>query len=146
VKDKDFFLECVGREIDDDFTMGDFVSAVLRITESSKARRFYSGYIQWLRGRTDREATPEETAQINIGWCFGEGMPPEQQRMWNKVTRSEHPVFGMALSSDTRPTADEILEAGKRVGEASKSGLMKEQMAIEKERFSNNAKKEGHAG
>lgn len=146
--DRDFFLECVGRvagKSKDQFTIGEFCNAVLRITESGKARRFYNGYVQWLRGRKDREASPEITAQVNIGWCFGEGMPVEQQRMWNDAVGAEHPVFGTALASDKRPSIEEIFAAGQRVGEASKHGKMQKQIAIEKERFSQNAKKEGDA-
>ena len=142
VKDKEFFLECVERNKRGEFTIGDFCTAVMQITGSSLARRFYSGYLQWLRGRQDREATPEETARMNIGWCFGEGMSVEQQRMWNQVTGAEHPVFGMALASDKQPHFEDILEAGKRMGAA---GDLMEQMAIEKERFSTNAQKEEHS-
>lgn len=150
MKDKDFFLEFVGALPTDDgepgFNMGDVSNAVFKITEPKEARHFYNGYIQWLRGRKDREATAEITAQCNIGWCFGNGMPPWQQIMWNEVTGADHPIFGMALAKEPRPTSREIIESGRRIGEASKRpGGMARQIKLEKERFNRYAEEKGNS-
>ena len=95
-------------------SMGEIIQEVLRIDTPEEARRFYQQYVDHIRKTQEVSraisgtyGTPEEVAQSNIGWCYGEGMSVLRKAMWYAVTGAEHPVFG--LSS---PTSEEAFQAG----------------------------------
>jgi hypothetical protein len=80
-------------------TIGEFINAVFSVKTEQDAKLFYDGYLLYLdKHQCDednpRHLTVEQVAQSNIGWCFGEGMKPEYIRMWSKVCKASHPVFG----------------------------------------------------
>jgi hypothetical protein len=75
-------------------TIGDFISAVMVIDNEQDAQEFYSSYIDWLSQQPDRKFPEQQIADMNIGWCFGEGMALDRQRMWHNCTHASHPIFG----------------------------------------------------
>lgn len=77
-------------------TIGDFISAVMAINNEADAQEFYRGYVEWLEAQPGRktEHTAKHVADMNIGWCFGEGMTDERKQMWAKCTTASHPIFG----------------------------------------------------
>lgn len=98
-------------------TIGDLISAVMKIDNKTDAALFYRGYLEWLNNLppgVDKSEilTPEQVAKSNIGWCFGEGMSDKMIEMWNKVTGATHPVFGTMT-----PTPEEAFQAGMKLGE-----------------------------
>ncbi len=98
----------------DSFTIGDFISAVMAIDNELDAEAFAADYESWsAKNHPKNNAT--EVMRSNIGWCFGEGMDKERQKMWVKVCGASHPVFGQAT-----PTAEEAFEAGRKLGESIK--------------------------
>jgi hypothetical protein len=77
-------------------TVGDLMSAILSIDNDDDARRFFEGAvadIQWQidHGLWQGHNDAITSAQSNIGWCYGEGMPPERVAMWRRVTGAVHP-------------------------------------------------------
>jgi hypothetical protein len=98
-------------------TIGDFVSAVMKIDNKTDAALFYRGYLEWLSKLPKKEKegsenlTDEQVAKSNIGWCFGEGMSSKKIEMWNKVTGAVHPIFGTMI-----PTPEEAVKAGMKIG------------------------------
>lgn len=130
-----YFKQCIQEQIDRDrvrcaehgwsfrersadaaFSHGDFIRAVLGIDNPEDARRFRDGYLEVMTANGVTPERQQELASSNIGWCYGEGMPSERIAMWVEATQASHPVFGTML---VRPTAEEALEAGKRLGEQS---------------------------
>jgi hypothetical protein len=99
--------------------MSEMLAAILRITRTPAMLVFFSHYVDALRetGQTLEEAVT--TARATIGWAYGEGMPPERVRMWRAATGAEHPA-----GTIEDMTLDEIFEAGKRWGAASKGDLL----------------------
>ena len=77
------------------FTLGAVVDAVMGIHDEETARAFYEGYVAYEAHIPSRH-TPEELVRSNIGWCFGEGMEPQDKAMWIRVCGASHPVFGQA--------------------------------------------------
>jgi hypothetical protein len=124
-----YFEQCIQKQIDADrqrcadggwkfaertvarHTIGDFIRAVMAVTDEANAAKFYEGYLAYLEARPDREQPAEEVAKSNIGWCFGEGMKPEHRTMWQNVCNAEHPVFGART-----PTPEEAFDAGVAAG------------------------------
>lgn len=96
-------------------TIGDLVSAIMRIDNPTDARAFFESYVEWMRAlpadQKSEGMTEEQVAQANIGWCFGEGMPDDRRAMWRDVSNAAHPVFGSMV---TRPTPEEAYESGRR--------------------------------
>ena len=95
----------------DNHTIGEFMSAVLDITQHDEAKEFYEEYLAWLKTCSDLSGTPESIAQANIGWCFGEGMKAEHVTMWHEVCGATHPIFGL-----TTPMPEVALELGIQAG------------------------------
>lgn len=85
--------------MEDGYTIGELVSAVMRIDNENEAKAFYDGYVEHLGKLPDLEHEPKRIAQSNIGWCFGEGMAPERIGMWVDVCNATHPVFGTSMPS-----------------------------------------------
>ena len=90
----------------------DIWKAILRVKTTDVAKRFYTGFIVWLGKMQEREKvksqmTAEAVAKDNIGWCYGEGMSPDQIRMWVEVCGAHHPVFGTKI-----PSAEEAYKLG----------------------------------
>ena len=89
-----------------DYTIGAFVSAVMKIENPSDAKDFWDGYlIHQTAASPDLDA--RDTCRSNIGWCFGEGMANERKQMWIEVCGASHPVFGTMT-----PTPEEAFQAG----------------------------------
>lgn len=101
-------------------TIGDFIGAVFSIDNEEDAKAFYASYVDYLSGIPNPKHTPEEIANSNIGWCYGEGMTTEKIRMWNKATDARHPVLG---SMDPPPTPEESFVAGIKYGRTMKSHI-----------------------
>jgi hypothetical protein len=134
-----FFQDCIQAQIDKDramcrehhwkwnqrdfssgYTIGDLIGAVMQIDNDADAQRFHEGYLEFLRWNWEQPNadvsqtnTPEQVALSNIGWCYGEGMSDERIAMWVRTTQAAHPVFGTMAP---RPTPEEALEAGRRLG------------------------------
>jgi len=88
--------------------IGDFIRAVLKINDEDTARQFYEGEVDYLNNQPDLSPIgAEAVARANIGFCFGEGMNPEQIKMWNQVCEASHPWFGTKL-----PSPEEAFEVG----------------------------------
>ena len=94
----------------DKHTIGEFVSAVLKIDNEKDAAEFAREYLQWL---TERQGgfEPYDVMRSNIGWCFGEGMRQERIEMWNRVCNASHPLFGT-----TKPSVEQALAMGLSLG------------------------------
>ena len=92
-------------------TIGALIGAVLQITTEADAQEFYHGYLAHQRQFKIANHTPEQVVRMNIGWCFGEGMPPDQIAMWSRVCGASHPVFGTTL-----PTPEAAFAAGVAAG------------------------------
>ena len=98
--------------MEDGYTIGQLISAVLRMKTALEIGEFGAGY------RAHLEALPiekcaagvDDIVQQNIGFCFGQGMAPEQVRMWQEGVGAFHP-FGLDVK-----TPDEVLEAGMKFG------------------------------
>lgn len=97
-------------------TYGHVIQAVFEIHDVDSAREFRNGYIKWLGVNVDPVHTPEQVADANIGWCFGEGMPESDRAIWHSLGAA-HPVFG---TMEKDPTPEEALEAGRKAAEALK--------------------------
>lgn len=78
-------------------TIGAFVAAVMEIDTDDDARLFYDGSLSYYA--ENGADNPAQVARANIGWCFGEGMAGERQRMWQRVCSAAHPIFGTAVPS-----------------------------------------------
>ncbi len=98
-------------------TIGDFVQAVLAITDPDDACLFYEGCVSHLASQPDLTDTPEAIAKSNIGWCFGEGMGSLYVHMWREVCQATHPIFG-----PTQPSPEEAFAAGIEAGKAIRDG------------------------
>jgi hypothetical protein len=77
-------------------TVGDLVGAIMSIDNADDARRFYEGAVEDIQaqidaGTWDGRDSAEAAARSNIGWCYGEAMPPDRVTMWRLVTGAEHP-------------------------------------------------------
>lgn len=90
-------------------TIGDLYNAVLAIHDANDARAFYVDYVAWLEVQPDLSHSADAVAKANIGWLFGEGMPPENIRMWVEVCGASHPIFG---TMQPRPTPEQAFKAG----------------------------------
>ncbi len=104
----EFFTTKVGGQ---KHTIGQFIEAVMSISDPIEALLFYQGYLQWLETQDTSEHPVEYVAKVNIGWCFGEGMSPRRVEMWSKVCGAYHPVFGTTTNIDPK----EAFEAGIKV-------------------------------
>ncbi len=98
-------------------SIGDFISAVLKIDNDRDARRFYEGAIKSLE-RYSKVNNPKEIVNSNIGWVFGEGMSADRIMMWCRVSGAAHPVFGTTL-----PTPAEAFKLGLQMGGYNNSGV-----------------------
>ena len=93
-------------------TIGEFITAVLRIKDSVAARRFFTEYVEELRKMPNAPEDPVDTARSNIGWCFGEGMDLDTREIWRRECGAYHPAFG---EMRTNPTFEEALQLGMRI-------------------------------
>jgi len=92
--------------------LGHLMASILEIHTAEEAKEFREGYIGWTAAMTGSTDPPEHVVDMNIGWCFGEGMPEKYRAMWRKLGAS-HPVFG---DMKTDPTPEEALSAGFNLG------------------------------
>lgn len=89
-----------------DYTVGAFVSAIMKINNPAEAQEFWDGYLDYQTNAVpDRDAAA--VCRSNIGWCFGEGMSDERKQMWVQVCGAAHPIFGTMT-----PTPEEAFQAG----------------------------------
>lgn len=89
-------------------TMGEVISAVLKIDTPEAATEFYAEYVADLQQNNGRSLEAAASiARSNIGWCFGEGMSEERKKMWKKVTGAKHPVLRRSS-----PSLEETVAAG----------------------------------
>jgi len=95
---------------EDDYTIGAFTSAVLKIDTIAAAKEFWEGYLQHQK-TVWSELNALRICQSNIGWCFGEGMSEECIQIWIQVCNASHPVFGTLI-----PTLEEAFKAGMHLG------------------------------
>lgn len=93
-------------------TVGQFISAVLAITNEAAAAEFACDYVKWLSLRGDLKSPADEIMRSNIGYCFGEGMAEDKILMWRKVCGASHPWFGKVM-----PTPEECLVLGRKLAE-----------------------------
>ena len=98
--------------MEDGYTIGQLISAIMRMKTALEIKEFGVGYRAHLEAlHTSESAAPvDEILKQNIGWCFGEGMAPEIVRMWQEGVGAFHP-FGLDVK-----TPDEALEAGMKYG------------------------------
>ena len=96
----------------DGHTVGQLISAIMRMKTALEIKEFGDGYRAYLEALPiEKRAAPvDELLKQNIGWCFGEGMAPEIVRMWQEGLGAFHP-FDLAGK-----TQDEVLEAGMKYG------------------------------
>lgn len=81
-------------------TVGEFVNAVCSIHDEELAKAFVERYTEYLNAHPpENGARTEDLIKFNVGWCFGEGMAPEDKAMWNKICGALHPVFGLESPS-----------------------------------------------
>ena len=93
-------------------TIGEFITAVLRIQDSLAANRFFRKYVEELRKMPNAPADPVDAARQNIGWCFGEGMDLGTREIWRRECGAYHPAFG---EMRTDPTPEEAYRLGTRI-------------------------------
>lgn len=96
------------------FTIGELCGAIFGVDNDEDARRFFSGYAEWLSTVPDLGGDPFSVARANIGWVYGEGLAPERIEMWTRATGAAHPVFGAQIPTDPA----EALALGQRVARA----------------------------
>src|SRR5262245_30390519 len=73
------------------YTIGDFIRAVLAIDNERDAKTFVEHYLELMK-----EPRIEDRLKImrdNIGYCFGEWMSEDKIKMWMKLTGARHPYF-----------------------------------------------------
>jgi len=103
----------------DKMTVGEFVSAVCSIHDKEEALAFVESYRAYLIAHPpENGADPADLIMFNIGWCFGEGMRPQDRLMWHGVCGARHPVFGMET-----PSFKDALMTGVSMGQAIKDGV-----------------------
>lgn len=103
-------------------TIGDFIRGVFKVTNENDAASFYRGCVESTQAQIDAgtwqsQATAEQAAKANIGWCFGEGMNSKRIEMWNRVCGADHPVFGLNLNV----SPEEAIQAGISAGGGARS-------------------------
>src|ERR1035437_2614466 len=92
-------------------TIGHLIGAIMSIHNQTDAQEFRESYLAWVKEHpTDSRYTPEQMVNMNIGWCFGEGMDPKDIAMW-RVLGGTHPIFGTAL-----PTPEKVFQMGVELG------------------------------
>jgi hypothetical protein len=98
-----------------DYSIGHLVNAIMAIHDLDSAREFRDSYIKSIEDDPRKQPgyTPQQLADANIGWCFGEGMSEEDRAMWRSFGAS-HPVFG---SMKENPTPEQALEAGMKAAQ-----------------------------
>lgn len=91
-----------------------FFDAVLSIQNSEQAVKFFRGCVQFFLRKNPHlgVARIEQIVRSDIGYCFGEGMPPAMRKMWHSTTGAVHPYFG---TSDPDPLTAFVL--GLKLGE-----------------------------
>jgi hypothetical protein len=95
---------------------GGRIAAVLSIHDPEEALLYYRGYVNWLKqDRTAKRGLAEEIAKESIGWCFGEGMPSEDIKMWIETTGAYHPAFGTRKPEDPQILFQMGVELGERL-------------------------------
>src|SRR3990172_8666847 len=86
-----------------DHHTSDFIRTVFSIKNEGDAKKFYRGYVEWLKDRHKTgDPAPEVVAKANVCWVFGEGMERSLIQMWIKACGAAHPVFGTKI-----PTPEE---------------------------------------
>ena len=91
-------------------TIGEMYDPAMEITDQQEADEYFEACVQ--RGVTFFGQTLEEATRIqrgNLGYYAGYCDTETMQRI-NRLFKTTHPIFG-----DTQPTAEEAVEAGKRL-------------------------------
>ena len=78
-----------------EMTIGHLIRAVMSVHSADDAKRFYEEYVDYLRTTPDLDSRGAEyVAKVNIGWCFGEGMPEKDRELWRQVG-AYHPALAL---------------------------------------------------
>lgn len=94
-----------------------FVKAVLEIHELSEAEQFVAGHVHWLRGKRPRTIQEALTiARSNLMYCFEEGMPEKDAKMWLGVWEETE------IGPTSRQSPEEAFKTAAAVGEKIKAG------------------------
>lgn len=99
-------------------TFGDILHPAMAITDQADADQYLAAYIQNIR--EDRKdlpegsTEPEKVAKGNLGYFAGYYDSETRQRV-ERLFKCAHPVFG-SIADNGVPTAEEALEAGRRLG------------------------------
>lgn len=76
-----------------EMTIGHLIRAIMSVQSAVDAKQFYDEYVAYLRTTPDLDPRGAEyVANVNVGWCFGEGMADEKRRMW-KSLGAFHPAL-----------------------------------------------------
>lgn len=105
-------------------TFWDIVRVVLSIHTEALARAYFETLVRWQMATNNWPVI--KATQVSrewIGWCFGEGMPREDQEMWIRVCGAYHPVWGQNPVSEQEAfnlgvTIGMKMRTGKRYEEA----------------------------
>ena len=90
--DREFYDITVGKSS----SIRAIYDAMNRIDNPDDAKRFFNGYVDYIHqeGKVSQEEAVT-IAKANLGWMFGEGMPPKRITMWHEATGAMHPLgFG----------------------------------------------------
>jgi hypothetical protein len=93
----------------------DLIRAILWIDEETDAKAFFEGYVAYIN-KTKPIGEALKVARNNIGWCFGEGMTPEQVLMWRRTCEAAHPMLRYDEDGNP-PSPEESFQTGIEWGE-----------------------------
>jgi hypothetical protein len=97
-------------EFSEHATYGEKYHPAMKITDQAEADLYFEACVKHCMrfGKSREEA--EQIERCNLGY-FGGYYDDETQKRVNRLFHTTHPIFG-----DTRPTAEEALQAGIEAG------------------------------
>ena len=91
---------------------------MLAVDNEADALALFNQEVQRIQSQIDAGTWESDkdaitATHLNIGWCFGEGMPADRIAMWVKVCGAYHPFFG-----DKPPQLEDAIRFGEIWGKA----------------------------
>jgi len=103
-------------------TFKELLDPAMEIKENEDAKQYLASYVEWLEAAWLRDGKIEKEPAINIaksnlGYWAGYYSESTRKRVEN-LFECEHPIFG-SIEKNGRPTAEEALKLGIKMGEES---------------------------